>query len=121
MTRNGIALLIVGLVLIVGQARAEDKGDKEKLQTQVSGHPAIQVFVRSLLLRTGLTEMQTLSLLGLHNTRLLYKSWTVSGSTCVYPVRPNYQILLRYHLDESSRSIQHILSTVSIEKVRDGG
>jgi uncharacterized protein (TIGR03067 family) len=32
MTRFGMTLLTVGLVLVIGQARAEDKADKEKLQ-----------------------------------------------------------------------------------------
>jgi hypothetical protein len=86
----------------------------------MSGPPAIQVFVRSLLLRPGLTEEQTISLLGLQNTRVLYMTWSVSGSTWIYPLRPNYQILLRYHLDDSSRSIRHILSGVSIGKAGDG-
>ena len=36
MTRYGITLLTVGLVLVVGQARADDKEDKEKLQGEWS-------------------------------------------------------------------------------------
>jgi uncharacterized protein (TIGR03067 family) len=36
MTRYGITLLTVGLVLVVSQARAEDKGDKDKLQGEWS-------------------------------------------------------------------------------------
>jgi uncharacterized protein (TIGR03067 family) len=32
MTRYGITLLTVGLVLVIGQARADDKEDKEKAQ-----------------------------------------------------------------------------------------
>jgi uncharacterized protein (TIGR03067 family) len=32
MTRYGMTLLVVGLVLVVGQAKADDKADKDKLQ-----------------------------------------------------------------------------------------
>jgi len=36
MTRYGMTLLSVGLVLVVSQVRAEDKGDKEKFQGEWS-------------------------------------------------------------------------------------
>ena len=36
MTRYGMTLLTIGLVLIIGQARADDKEDKEKLQGEWS-------------------------------------------------------------------------------------
>ena len=36
MTRYGMALLSVGLVLGISQARADDKGDKEKLKSEWS-------------------------------------------------------------------------------------
>jgi hypothetical protein len=84
---------------------------------ELCGPPAIQVFVRALFLQTGMTEQQTVSILGLQNTIPLSMAFTVSNSTSTYPLQPSYRITLYYRQDQSSREIRHILSKLSIGKV----